>query len=356
MSFIKEHLRIILSIIIPIATAGLTVTLLMIVLPNDNSTPANTKDVTTPISVAKISTDTSTPSTPQSIPSAVTQYGDKYASGLLPVGDGKSSTTTPAKGIVFVCQAASGTSGGGATTRGPWFVNNNTEYDTSKKVSVSGKVMWTSKYTMTINGTNRVITTNDLPADYTTGIFPIQSSDAAYIYDHNPNTISSQSLNFTLPTSPTPLSTPGCVSGGNIGVITTGVALFDAFDAGGRDAGAWEIQDGCGGHPQQNGEYHYHTLSSCITNIGATAVIGYALDGYPITGPTVAKGNIMTTNDLDECHGITSSIILDGKMVNTYHYVMTQDFPYSISCFHAKSTSTSPTTGASKQQGPPPKL
>jgi len=53
-------------------------------------------------------------------------------------------------------------------------------------------------------------------------------------------------------------------------------------------------------------------------------VIGFALDGFPITGPMVAA---------HECHGITSEIELDGKTVTMYHYVMTQDFPYSVSCF-----------------------
>ena len=62
-------------------------------------------------------------------------------------------------------------------------------------------------------------------------------------------------------------------------------------------------------------------------------VIGFALDGFPITGPMVAAHNILTTADLDECHGITSEIELDGKTVTMYHYVMTQDFPYSVSCF-----------------------
>jgi hypothetical protein len=47
----------------------------------------------------------------------------------------------------------------------------------------------------------------------------------------------------------------------------------------------------------------------------------------------VSAGNILTTDDLDECHGISSEITLDGKRVKMYHYVMTQDFPYSISCF-----------------------
>jgi hypothetical protein len=124
--------------------------------------------------------------------------------------------------------------------------------------------------------------------------------------------------------------------GGEVGVMLTGVAIFNGFDAGGRDAGAWEVQDSCGGHPQKSGEYHYHTLSSCIKDISVKTVIGYALDGFPITGPTVAPNNILTTADLDECHGITSSYMVDGKTVTGYHYVMTQDFPYSVSCFRAQ--------------------
>jgi hypothetical protein len=44
----------------------------------------------------------------------------------------------------------------------------------------------------------------------------------------------------------------------------------------------------------------------------------------------------LTTDDLDECHGLTSLIKLDGKNVTMYHYVMTQDFPYSVSCFRAQ--------------------
>ena len=69
--------------------------------------------------------------------------------------------------------------------------------------------------------------------------------------------------------------------------MLTGVALFNAFDAGGRDAGAWEVQDDCEGHPQNKGEYHYHTLSRCIDDISVHTVIGFALDGFPLTGPTV---------------------------------------------------------------------
>jgi YHYH protein len=257
-------------------------------------------------------------------------YGDEYADGILPVGDGKYVTDAPASGSVYVCRAPGG--GGGAQTRGPWFVNNDTEYDLSRKVSVQGEVPWTASYSMSIDGDRRIVSTNDVPRDHTTGVFPVAPSDPAYEYDHNPNRIATQSLQYGLDASPTVGANPGCVSG-EVGVMTTGVALFDAFDAGGRDAGAWEVQDGCDGHPQMSGEYHYHTLSSCIQDVSVTNVIGFALDGFPITGPKIADGNILTTKDLDACHGITSAIHLDGTSVTMYHYVMTQDFPYSASCF-----------------------
>jgi hypothetical protein len=263
-------------------------------------------------------------------------YGNKYANGILPVGDNKYVTDKPKTGYVYACgQYAQNvkTDSGGASNRGPWFTNNNTQYDLNKKAHVLGSVTWQSQFTNTASGTTRTIVTNDLPS-HTTGVFPIASSDPAYAYDRNPNTIKSQSLTFALTASPTYSATPHCM-GGQVGVMLTGVALFNAFDAGGRDAGAWEVQDSCGGHPEKQGEYHYHTLSSCIKDISVNTIIGYALDGFPITGPKVGESSILTTNDLDECHGITSAYLVDGKSVTGYHYVMTQDFPYSASCFRA---------------------
>lgn len=276
-------------------------------------------------------------------------YGDKYASGVLPVGDEKFVTDGAKKGYVYMCsdnfvpdnQA-------GAQTRGPWFIGT-TQWNINKKYSVQGSVKWQQSITNTISGDKRVITTNDLP-DHVTGTFPVSSSDHAYAYDRNPNSIKSQSLTYNLSANPSYSSTPKCM-GGEVGVLLTGVALFNAFDAGGRDAGAWEIQDGCQGHPQGSGIYHYHTLSSCIKDVGVGTVLGFALDGYPITGPKVGDKNYLTTDDLDDCHGIVSDITLDGKKVKMYHYVMTQDFPYSASCFRATAIqSPAQHTGGSQQQ------
>ncbi len=269
-------------------------------------------------------------------------YGNKYANGLLPVGDGKYVTHAAKKGYVYACSTYAQnlkTDQGGASTRGPWFTGNNTEYDINKKTHVRGNLKWDANFTNKISGSTRIITSNDLPT-HATGIFPIASTDPAYTYDHNPNSIKSQSLSYSLPARPT-YSSPTCM-GGQAGIMLTGVALFNGFDAGGRDAGAWEVQDNCDGHPEKEGLYHYHTLTTCISNISVTTVIGFALDGFPITGPKIGTNNILTTDDLDECHGITSQLMLDNQKVTTYHYVMTQDFPYSVSCFRAKAIQTAP--------------
>lgn len=260
-------------------------------------------------------------------------YGDKYKDGILPVGDNQYTSSGAEKGKVYLCNAQFAPSNqAGAQTRGPWFINS-TQWDINKKYSVLGEVDWEQKISNKIEGNKRLIVTNNLP-DHTTGTFPVASSDPAYQYDRNPNTIKTQSLTYNLASNPS-YGAPRCM-GGEVGVMLTGVSLFSAFDAGGRDAGAWEIQDACEGHPQVSGLYHYHTLSSCIKDVSISTVIGFALDGFPITGPKVSEGNFLTTSDLDECHGITSEINLDNKKVTSYHYVMTQDFPYSVSCFRAE--------------------
>lgn len=280
-------------------------------------------------------------------------YGDKYADGILPVGDKKFVTDKAKKGQVYACPSyaknISAETAAGAGTRGPWFTANNQSYDINKKSRVAGNVTWQSNLNVALSGSTRTITSNALPT-HATGTYPVASNDPAYAYDRNPNTIKAQSLSYSLPSSPA-YGTPNCM-GGQSGIMLTGSTIFNGFDAGGRDAGAWEVQDGCSGHPEKSGNYHYHTLSSCITDVSISKVIGFALDGFPITGPKLGDKNILTTDDLDECHGITSEIILDGKPVTTYHYVMTQDFPYSVSCFRAKPAQTQPTAAQSSSMDP----
>ena len=256
----------------------------------------------------------------------------------LKVGDDYTTTTTPAVGYLYECSKLSG--GGGASTKGPWFNSDGTTWDETKKVSVSGSVSWpTHSYTAGVSGNFLDVTSNDLP-DHDTGTYPIAVSDPAYTYDANPNTISAQSIAWMLPASPEVAANPSCIAG-RVGILVTGSVLFDAVDGENRDAGAWEIQDSCQGHPESDGTYHYHTLTSCAPADTAgehSPVVGYAADGFPIYGNLGQDGVPLSDADLDECHGHTHAITFNGQTVVMYHYHATHAFPYTVGCFRGTPT------------------
>lgn len=70
-------------------------------------------------------------------------YGNKYADGILPVGDDKYVTDGAKKGYIYTCSAdyVEG-SAAGATSRGPWFIGT-TKWNINKKIAVQGSVKWT---------------------------------------------------------------------------------------------------------------------------------------------------------------------------------------------------------------------
>ncbi|MEZ5133519.1 MAG: hypothetical protein R2699_00270 [Acidimicrobiales bacterium] len=74
----------------------------------------------------------------------------------------------------------------------------------------------------------------------------MQPDDPAYEYDRNPNHIEEQDLTYDLAADPVLLDEPACM-GGESGVMTAGVALFNA-SAQPRRGG--EVQDSCDGHPR----------------------------------------------------------------------------------------------------------
>ncbi len=272
--------------------------------------------------------------------------GSDYASGEVPLGDEHYTTSGPKKGYVYLCNVHKDNPG--SMVNGPWI--SGSSWNFLEKVSIQGSVTWPNAvFSSNVSGATRVLAGNGLPTTHTTGTFPVSSSDPARQYDANPNTIAAQSLKQSLPTAPVYSATSYCM-GGEVGVMLSGTPLFNAFDAGLRDAPAHELQDSCDGHPQGSGQYHYHSLSSCFKDVSIETVLGFALDGFPITGPMVAPGKYLTTSDLDECHGLTSEVMLDGVAKVTYHYVMTQDFPYSASCFRAKPVSYQVIPGAGPQQ------
>ena len=248
----------------------------------------------------------------------------------LPLGDGKLSHA-PKRGWIWACHTDP--QAGGAQVVGPWINEKEGTYDLTAKLAVRGSVTWPHSFKITREGDKRVFASNDFP-NHPTGHFPIARNDPAYKIDRNPNSIRRQSIRFELPAHPKLAKRARCAPGA-VGILLTGVALFNALDAPGRDAVAHETQDSCHGHPQESGVYHYHSLTNCLNDKpdadGNSPLVGYAIDGFGIYGP-YENGRQLTTSDLDACHGKTSVVKWDGRKVAMYHYVATVDFPYTVGC------------------------
>ena len=284
-----------------------------------------------------------------------------FSTTAIPLGDGKVSTSAKA-GYVYSCTQTF--QGGGANHAGTWI--HGSTWNLSEKTQVEGKVYWKSAtFSNVVNGAVRAITGNGLPVGESTGTFPIARTDPAYELDRNPNSVKTQSVSYSLPANPTFAKSPSCVPMGAIGVALDGVAIYNALDDAGRDAVAHEVQDLCDGHPQSAGQYHYHGPSVCMPNIDKkNTVVGYALDGFPITSLYDANGHYYTDADLDACHGTTGTYTDEnGKTLTGYHYVMTEEYPYTLGCFMGTPVSSRPRGGSNgapnqmqsggNQSGPP---
>jgi hypothetical protein len=124
---------------------------------------------------------------------------------------------------------------------------------------------------------------------------------------------------------------------GPIGVAVNGVVFFNPFDAGMQDAS--NIMDYCCGHPNPQGQYHYHKYPICVNTPfvdkgdAPSQVIGFAFDGLPIYGPyqsadVMAKDS--TTNPLNAFNACYDD-------VRGWHYHVTPGkFPYIIGGYFAK--------------------
>jgi hypothetical protein len=255
----------------------------------------------------------------------------------LPLGQ---VSTSARAGYLWSCQL--NFTGGGAKAPGPWIDLSAGTWDRTKKITVDGSVSWTSSVRVTVSGSTRTITSNGLPS-HRTGVYPVQQSDDAAQYDPNPHSITTQSLSFQLTADPTPLSSPTC-AGGVVAIMLTGAVMNNGYDAAGRDAVAYEIQDTCGGHPQEKGQYHYHGPATCASDPGSghSALLGYVLDGFGLYGFRGEDGRTLTNNDLDECHGHAHTIDWDGVRKVMYHYHFTWEFPYTVGCHRARAVRTGP--------------
>ena len=253
----------------------------------------------------------------------------------LPLGDKKYSTE-PKVGYVFACDPDHYFNIPlGSNKTGAWVSTTTSTWDVTKKLVVEGNHVWpNAEFSITTSGTERIFRGNGLPVGSPTGAFPVAKSDTAYSYDHNPNSVIPYDVSYSVPLNPTIADKPSCIQFDPVGIALNGVRISTGIDSQGRDELAYEVQDLCSGVPQPNKPYHYHALSDCMAHIRENnALVGYAADGFGIFSPYDASGKELSTKDLDECHGTTSQILWDGKSVTMYHYVLTRDYPYTISCF-----------------------
>ena len=270
----------------------------------------------------------------------------------LPLRDGDVSSS-PRVGSVYACQTRFNPNAPGAQRSGDWLNETDGTFDLTQKPTIDGHVVHVSELEIAIAGAHRRITGNALP-DHTTGQFPVARSDDAYYYDRNPNRIQAHRFQTSLPLDPTFDESPNCVPMGAIGIMLTGAVLFNALDARGENALAHEILDACQGHPQRSGLYHYHGKSPCQDDPAAStehsALIGYAFDGFGIYGYHGEGGVMLTSADLDVCHGHVGPVLIDGQMQTSYHYHATPDYPYTVSCFRGEPVSVA---GLAERGGPP---
>ncbi len=184
---------------------------------------------------------------------------------------------------------------------------------------------FSSTVAVTVEGNYLVIKTNGIP-DHKSPYYA--KTDARYetyngtnaLFKAAPNTIVTQNLTFKIPLNPKEATNKSVTPMGPIGVSINGIPFYNQYAAGGSPL-TNEINgfDQSGGHPQMQGQYHYHAEPLYLTkNKGTDAFLGVLLDGFPVYG-SKENGVLVKDIDLDKYHG---------------HNTKTADFPNSIYHYH----------------------
>lgn len=194
---------------------------------------------------------------------------------------------------------------------------------------------FSSTVTISTEGDYVVLKTNGLPDHKSPYYIGTQWESTLYeayngtnpAFNLNPNRIAAQNLTFKIPINPAEASTHAATPLGPIGISVNGVPMFNQY-AGPSQPLTNEINsfDQYNGHPQQQGQYHYHVEPLYITaNKGSDALIGFLLDGFPVYGPKENGVTIMNA-DLDTYHGHFA--VTADYPSGIYHYHITADAPY----------------------------
>ena len=184
-----------------------------------------------------------------------------------------------------------------------------------------------------IKETEIIMTSKDLPNHKSC----YYSSDNALYQDYagtnndfeqNPNSIIEQSLTFTIPRYPSQASSKTNTALGAIGVSINGVPFYNQYAGPDNKPLTSEINsfDTYNGHPQGQGQYHYHMDPYSLTaTVGKSGFLGFLLDGFPVYGPEENSQSV-TNSDLDDYHGHTH--VTTEFTEGIYHYHITSEDPY----------------------------
>lgn len=214
---------------------------------------------------------------------------------------GKSNSTTTSTSSS--CSVTSNTSESGTTTSGisgscALLTRDVTSCKDSRVAQgLTGEwLKFSCRVTLTLSGGNVTIVTDSQP-DYLSTYY--STSSACYTKQTttypDPNTISAQSISMTVPFAPT--STAHTAMGmGVVGVAINGVVIYDPVAAGSDniydEIGSFDY---CQGHPENKGQYHYHSEPYAISSNDSN-LIGVARDGYFIYGRKDSDGTTASSS------------------------------------------------------------
>ena len=189
-----------------------------------------------------------------------------------------------------------------------------------------------------------------------------------------PHSLAAQSYTWKIARNPAVAASPtlivrnGMPTMGTLGFTTTGLAIFGPTEGPipaetpYGDPNSNGLLDTCGGHAGPGNAYHNHVLYQIAAcNLNSLAVLGYAIDGFPIYGPTACLNVACTSTGtvrsgytkignpatnvwsaysytassdalvLDACNGRTQP---DGS----YGYHAVTAFPYILGCLKGSAT------------------
>lgn len=185
--------------------------------------------------------------------------------------------------------------------------------------------------TASIDGNYLVVTTTTVPDHkspyFTNSNTQYEAYNGKGAFSKAPNTIVSGNITFKIPINPTKATSAQATPMGPIGVSLNGVPFYNQYAAGGSPL-TNEILgfDQYGGHPQQQGQYHYHAEPFYITaSKGKSILLGFLTDGFPVYGP-LENGKTVVSKDLDAYHGHSHTTTEYPNGI--YHYHITSDDPY----------------------------